>query len=76
MAVMTAQPHRLDERHHVEKPLPDQLAGLGWEILDLDSRQRPADTFRESFAEVLSASTTGAGRRSACPIPRYAAPPG
>ena len=52
MAVMTAQPHRHDERCHVEKPLLDQLAGLGWEVLDLDGRQRPADTFRESFAEV------------------------
>jgi type I restriction enzyme R subunit len=31
-------PHhiRLDERNHVEKPLLDQLAGLGWEVLDLD----------------------------------------
>ena len=27
---------KLDERNHVEKPLLDQLAGLGWEILDLD----------------------------------------
>ena len=53
MALMTAQPLRLDERRHVEKPLLDQLAGLGWEILDLDNTQRPADTFRESFAEVL-----------------------
>ena len=48
-----APPPRIDERHHVEKPLLDQLAGLGWEILDLDNTQRPADTFRESFAEVL-----------------------
>lgn len=31
------QPHiKLDERNHVEKPLLDQLAGLGWEIFDLD----------------------------------------
>ena len=50
---MTAQPLRIDERNHVEKPLLDQLAGLGWEILDLDHRQRPADSFRESFAEVV-----------------------
>ena len=48
MAAMTAQPHRLDERRHVEKPLLDQPAGLGWEILDLDDTQRPADSFRES----------------------------
>ena len=31
---------KLDERNHVEKPLLDQLAGLGWEIIDLDSTQR------------------------------------
>ena len=30
---------RIDERNHVEKPLLDQLAGLGWEIIDLDSKQ-------------------------------------
>ena len=50
---MTVQPLRLDERNHVEKPLLDQLAGLGWEIVDLDHKQRPADSFRESFAEVV-----------------------
>ena len=44
---------RLDERNHVEKPLLDQLAGLGWEVLDLDIKQHPADTFRESFNEVV-----------------------
>ena len=41
----------LDERNHVEKPFLDQLHGLGWEIIDLDSKQ-PGDTFRESFTEV------------------------
>jgi type I restriction enzyme R subunit len=44
---------KLDERNHVEKPLLDQLHGLGWEIIDLDSKQRPSDTFRENFAEVV-----------------------
>ena len=46
---------RLDERnHHVEKPLLDQLAGLGWEVIDLtDMKQAPADTHRESFTEVV-----------------------
>jgi len=43
---------KLDERNHVEKPLLGQLDGLGWEILDLDIKQHPADTFRESFTEV------------------------
>ena len=45
---------RLDERNHVEKPLLDQLAGLGWEVIDLtDMKQNPADTHRESFTEVV-----------------------
>ena len=50
---MAAQPLRIDERNHVEKPFLDQLAGLGWEIVDLDNKQRPVDSFRESFAEVV-----------------------
>ena len=49
----TAQEIKLDERNHVEKPLLDQLAALGWTILDLDSKQSPSDTFRESFTEVV-----------------------
>ena len=44
---------KLDERNHVEKPLLDQLAGLGWEILDLDNKQHPKDSRRESFTEVI-----------------------
>ena len=45
---------KLDERNHVEKPLLDQLAGLGWEIIDLtDKKQTPAATHRESFTEVV-----------------------
>ena len=31
----------------------DQLAGLGWEIVGLDNKQRPADSFRDNFAEVV-----------------------
>jgi type I restriction enzyme R subunit len=50
----TPQQIKLDEWNHVEKPLLDQLAGLGWEIIDLaDKKQHPADTFRESFTEVV-----------------------
>jgi type I restriction enzyme R subunit len=49
----TAREIKLDERNHVEKPLLDQLAGLHWEVIDLDSKQHPSDTFRESFAEVV-----------------------
>jgi type I restriction enzyme, R subunit len=44
---------RLDERNHVEKPFLDQLHGLGWEIIDLDGKQHPTDSFRQSFAEVV-----------------------
>jgi type I restriction enzyme, R subunit len=44
---------KLDERNHVEKPLLDQLAGLGWEVLDLEMKQQPGETFRDSFTEVL-----------------------
>ncbi|MFA7172718.1 MAG: HsdR family type I site-specific deoxyribonuclease [Kiritimatiellia bacterium] len=51
---MKKDKHKLDERNHVEKPLLEQLYGLGWEIIDLaDERQRPAQTFRESFSEVV-----------------------
>ena len=47
----------LDERNHVEKPLLDQLGGLGWEILDLtDKKQNPSDTFRKNFKEVIMLS--------------------
>jgi len=45
---------RIDERIHVEKPLLDQLAGLGWEIIDFsESRQTSGDTYRETFTEVV-----------------------
>jgi type I restriction enzyme R subunit len=49
----TAKEIKLDERNHVEKPLLDQLAGLGWQALDLDSKQQPGDTFRETFTDVV-----------------------
>ena len=45
---------KLDERNHVELPLLEQLAGLGWNIIDLtDKKQLPADTGRENFTEVI-----------------------
>ncbi len=51
---MRAQSLRMDERNHVEMPLLEQLHGLGWEIIDLtDKQQKPADTFRENFTEVV-----------------------
>lgn len=33
-----SQQIKLDERNHVEKPLLDQLTGLGWEVIDLGNR--------------------------------------
>lgn len=47
---------KIDERKHVEKPLLDQLGSMNWEILDLNTEQTPADTFRETFAEVVMLS--------------------
>lgn len=44
---------RLDERHHVEQPLLDQLAGLGWEVIDLDQTQTPGQSLRTAFTEVV-----------------------
>ena len=44
---------KLDERNHVEKPLLDQLAGLDWEILDLDAKQHPGASHRNNFTEVV-----------------------
>ena len=49
----TPQHIKLDERNHVEKPFLDQLAGLGWEIIDLDNKQYPGDSYRENFTEVV-----------------------
>ena len=54
MAKNKAQSLNLDERNHVEKPFLDQLAGLGWEVIDLtDNKQTPAATHRGSFTEVV-----------------------
>ena len=36
----TPEDIKLDERHHVEKTLLDQLAGLHWEVIDLDTQNR------------------------------------
>jgi type I restriction enzyme R subunit len=44
---------KIDERNHVEKPLLDQLAGLDWEVIDLDNKQHPIDSNRETFTEVV-----------------------
>lgn len=45
---------KIDERNHVEKPLLEQLAGLGWSIIDFtDPKQKLSNTGRESFTEVI-----------------------
>jgi type I restriction enzyme R subunit len=44
---------KLDERLHVEKPFLEQLADLGWEVIDCDNQQQPGQTFRENFTEVV-----------------------
>lgn len=44
---------KLDERNHVEKPLLNQLDGLDWKIIDLDNKQHPSDSYRQSFTEVV-----------------------
>ena len=46
----TPQYIKLDERNHVEKPLLDQLDGLDREIIDLDNKQHPGDTFCANLA--------------------------
>lgn len=48
-----SQQIKINEREWVEKPLLDQLKGLGWTIIDLDRKQTPAESFRESFDEVV-----------------------
>lgn len=49
----TPQYIKIDERNRVEKPLLDQLAGLDWEIFDLDKNQQPGDSLRRNFTEVV-----------------------
>lgn len=44
---------KIDERQHVEQPLLEQLAGLKWEVIDLEMKQEPKQSFRDSFTEVV-----------------------
>lgn len=44
---------RIDERNHVEKPFLDQLRNLDWEIIDLDPKQHPEDSYRHNFTDVV-----------------------
>jgi type I restriction enzyme R subunit len=49
----SAQALKLDERNHVEKPLLDQLAGFGWDIIECGNTQSPQQTYRTNFTEVV-----------------------
>ncbi len=44
---------KLDEYSHVEKPFLEQLAGLDWDVLELQMQQQPEQSFRTSFSEVV-----------------------
>jgi type I site-specific deoxyribonuclease, HsdR family len=44
---------KMDEKNHVEEPFLEQLEGLGWDIIRLNTKQKPTDTFRETFTEVV-----------------------
>ena len=43
----------LDEYTYVEKPFMDQLEGLGWRTLFLETDSPPEASYRISFREVL-----------------------
>jgi type I restriction enzyme, R subunit len=49
---------KLDEYSHVEKPFIEQLKGLGWntgknQVLELEMQQKPEQSYRASFSEVV-----------------------
>lgn len=44
---------KLDEYNHVEKSFLEQLAGLDWDVLELQMQQQPEQSFRTSFSEVV-----------------------
>jgi len=44
---------KLDEKNHVEEPFLAQLEGLGWEVIRLEQKQSPQDSYRENLAEVV-----------------------
>lgn len=49
---------KLDEYNKVEKPLMDQLIGLGWnknknQVIELQMQQQPEESFRSNFSEVV-----------------------
>lgn len=44
---------KLNEYEHVEKPFMEQLKTLGWNVKELQMQQKPEESFRTSFAEVI-----------------------
>ena len=53
MSRKQSQEIKINERKFVELPFLEQLYGLGWIVVDLDTKQKPEDTYRESFTEVI-----------------------
>lgn len=51
----TAPAIRIDEKNHVENPFLEQLEKkpLEWQVIKLDTEQKPKDSFRESFTDVV-----------------------
>ena len=47
------KPQLISERRFVELPLLEQLGGLGWTIIDLEMKQKPHESHREHFTEVV-----------------------
>ncbi len=44
---------KLHEKGHVEDPFLDQLEALGWQVIRLEQKQAPAESFRTSFDQVV-----------------------
>jgi type I restriction enzyme, R subunit len=44
---------KLNEKATVEDPFLDQLEALGWEVIRLQQKQAPAESFRASFDQVI-----------------------
>ena len=44
---------RLDEKTHVEEPFLQQLEDLGWTVIRLKQQQKPQQSFRTQFSQVV-----------------------
>lgn len=44
---------KMDERNYVEIPFLEQLESMDWEVIDLDLKQKPSDSYRYSFTDVV-----------------------